>query len=305
MTAITNSSSAFYERSLQQMAGLRRVADDAQRQISTGERLARSSQDPVASAQLRLLARSERLAEIETLNADNAAQELTASSDALETVADAMIRVRELVLASASDLSGAVERDAVATEIEQLRVSMLALANALSLAGRPLFGGEGTGAAYLVDAAGTASYAGTAASGDLEIAPGTRIERGLTGPEVFDFNDASGPTDVFAFLATLVSDLRGGVADPVAAAQTAVSGIDNSIETLSRAQAVLGARLGWVDTVAEAQVARQEARSEQQGKLGGVDLAVTITRLQQTLNVLEASQASFARLSSLSLFDEI
>lgn len=305
MAVINNSSSAFYERTLQQMAGLRRVAEDAQRQISTGERLARSSQDPVASAQLRLLARSERLAEIEVGNADLAAQELTASSDVLETVANAMIRVRELVLASASDLSGAVEREAVAAEIEQLRAGALASANSLSLGGRPLFGGEGTGAAYLVDAAGTATYAGTAASGSLEITTDVRIERGLTGPEVFAFTDQSGPTDVFAFLAALVADLRGGVGDPVAAAQTAVGGIDNAIETLSRAQAVLGARLGWVDTVAEAQVARQEARSQQQGQLGGVDLAVTITRLQQTLNVLEASQASFARLSSLSLFDEI
>lgn len=304
MPAIINSTAAFYDSSLAQMAQLRRGAQDAQRQISTGERLARGSQDPVASAQLRLLARSERLAAIERGNAATATQELTASSDALDSVTNALIRVRELLLASASDLSGPVEREAMATEIEQLRASILATANTFSLSGRPLFGGEGMGAAYVIDAAGAATYAGTAASGALEIAPENLVERGLTGPEVFGLAGQNGPSDVFAFLATLVADLRGGAADPRSAAQSALGGIDSAIDTLGRAQAVLGARLGWIDTLAQAQVAREEARVEEQGRLGGVDLAATITRLQQTLNVLEASQASFARLASLSLFDE-
>lgn len=304
MPAIINSTAAFYDSSLAQMAQLRRGAQDAQRQISTGERLARGSQDPVASAQLRLLARSERLAAIERGNAATATQELTASSDALDSVTNALIRVRELLLASASDLSGPAEREAMATEIEQLRASILATANTFSFSGRPLFGGEGIGAAYAIDAAGAATYAGTAASGALEIAPENLVERGLTGPEVFGLAGQNGPSDVFAFLATLVADLRGGAADPRSAAQSALGGIDSAIDALGRAQAVLGARLGWIDTLAQAQIAREEARVEEQGRLGGVDLAATITRLQQTLNVLEASQASFARLASLSLFDE-
>jgi len=52
-------------------------------------------------------------------------------------------------------------------------------------------------------------------------------------------------------------------------------------------------------------VARDEARTQEQSQLGDVDLAEAITQLQQTLTTLEASQASFARVSSLSLFDLI
>ncbi|OZA91497.1 MAG: hypothetical protein B7X57_10130, partial [Erythrobacter sp. 34-65-8] len=40
-------------------------------------------------------------------------------------------------------------------------------------------------------------------------------------------------------------------------------------------------------------------------EVGGADLAATISRLQQVMTTLEASQASYARLASLSLFDRL
>ena len=46
---ISLSTSAFYEQSARQIASLRAEADDLQRQIGTGERLSRSSDDPVAT----------------------------------------------------------------------------------------------------------------------------------------------------------------------------------------------------------------------------------------------------------------
>ena len=112
-------------------------------------------------------------------------------------------------------------------------------------------------------------------------------------------------TDLFAFIQTLADDLRGGAADPAAAARDAMAGLDSALETLTRAQTVLGARIAWVETVQQGQVARAEARSRESGEIGGVELASAITQMQQVLTVLEASQASFARLSSLSLFDAI
>ena len=50
------STSAFFERAGLDISNLRQRAQDLQSQISSGERLARPSDDPVASARLRLLA---------------------------------------------------------------------------------------------------------------------------------------------------------------------------------------------------------------------------------------------------------
>ena len=72
---------------------------------------------------------------------------------------------------------------------------------------------------------------------------------------------------------------------------------------MTTTQTVVGTRLAWIDLVSERRTEAGELRAEQQAEVGGADLAETMTRLQQTMTVLEASQASFARLSSLTLFD--
>ena len=51
---INLSTGAFYERSTSQIGTLRAKAESLQQQIGTGERLERSSDDPVAAARLRL-----------------------------------------------------------------------------------------------------------------------------------------------------------------------------------------------------------------------------------------------------------
>ena len=48
-----------------------------------------------------------------------------------------------------------------------------------------------------------------------------------------------------------------------------------------------------------------ELRSTEEADLGGTDIASTVAQLQQTLTVLEASQASFSKLSNLSLFNNL
>lgn len=304
MIAVTNSTAAFFRRVQGQMDGLRAEAEALQQQVSTGSRLQRASDDPVASARLRALSRSERLAGIDGANAARANEELSAASARLEEVATALIRARELVVQAASDATSPAMRAAIAGEIAQLRDGVLASANALSLTGRTLFSGEQPGPAYVLDAAGNASYVGGQASGTLELGEGVAVERGLTGPAVFTFDHAGGPTDVFAFLRTLEAGLRSG-ADPAQFARDAIPGLDSAVASIGQGQTILGVRLGWLETVQAAQLQRADDRAEETGAIGGVDLASAITRMQQVLTVLEAGQASFVRLASLSLFDRL
>lgn len=305
MYGISNSTSAFYRRSLQQMNDLRADAERLQAQVSSGERLAQSSDDPVAASRLRALARADRLAGVDAAHAAQASEELGQGAEAIQDIANAVIRARELALWAATETLSDAERAGIAEELEQLRNSIFASANARSDTGRAIFGGETPDAAYVMDGAGTVAYAGTAQGGTLDIGSGMEVARGITGPNVLDFATGGGATDIFAFVQTLAADLRGAAADPAAAARDAIGGFDNALATLTRAQTVLGARIAWIDTVQQGQIARGEARSREGGEIGGVELASAITRMQQVLTVLEASQASFARLSSLSLFDAI
>ncbi len=305
MTTISRGTAAFYERSISQMAGLRRDAERLQQQLSTGKRLEVSSDDPVAAARLRGLSRAGRLAEVDSSNAARANDGLRYADNALQNVANDLARARELTVQAANGTLSDAQRALIGEELDQIQTSLVATANLTGSDGRPLFAGDGAGPAYTLDAAGNAVYAGTAAAGDISLGDGLTVTRGVTGPEAFDFTTGGVATDVFAFIKDLAEALKGASTDPAAAARAALGGFDDALESLTRSQTVIGVRVAWVETVQDRQVVTSESRVQETADAGGVDFASTIAELQQMLVVLEASQAGFARVSQLSLFNSI
>ncbi|MEL7445617.1 MAG: flagellar biosynthesis protein FlgL [Pseudomonadota bacterium] len=304
MSIVSNSTAAFYQRSLGQMSGLRSELERLQAQVATGERFDRSSDDPVAASRLRALARAERLDTVNGDNADRLSRDLEAASDQITGVSNLLIRAREIAINAGNDAIGDEARNAIATELEELGEELFNRANSNALSGEPLFAGEIGTSAYVRNPDGSASYAGTAVSGSLTVADGVSIERGVTGPQVFEFAVGGTPGDAFALIADLAVALRTGT-DPGAAARDTLAGFDAALESSNRSQTVVGARLAWIDSLQQNQIDREFLRAEEQAEVGGADLTESIAQLQQTLTVLEASQASFARLSSLSLFNAL
>jgi flagellar hook-associated protein 3 FlgL len=305
MGSITNSAGSFFNRSLSQMADLRAGIERTRTQIATGRKIERGSQDPAVAAQLRSVARREALAEVEGDNAARLGQDLGAAASEVEAVTNLLQRARELAVKAANTPTGAGGRQAIAFELEQLNQELFSRANATSLTGEPLFAGLSSNAAFTRDAAGNVSYAGTAQSGAVPVAAGTAIERGLPGSEVFEFTLGGSPSSAFAVLGGLVAALQGGAADPAAAANAALAGIDAALDTTNRATTILGTRMAWVEQVENQQAERKIALAERRSRVGDTDIADAIARLQQSLTALEASQSAFARVSSLTLFDAL
>ena len=305
MTSIGTSTSAFYARSTQSLETLRAQAEAVQQQIGRGERLTRSSDDPVAASRLRQLARSERLSAIDSTNASRAIADLTLTDQALSAVADTVIRVKELTTQAATGTLSDAQRAGIGEEIALLHGNLVALANTRDSAGHALFGGETSGNAYTIDAAGDATYAGTASAGDLALGDGQSVRRGLTGPEFLNFNANGVPTNLMAVVKALGRALQGGVANPAAAARDALATLGAGLDKLTTGQTLVGARLAWIDLTSERRVDLSELRSGEQAEIGSTDIAVSISRLQQLTLVLDASQASFGRLAQLSLFNQL
>lgn len=298
---ISLSTSAFYERATRQVGTLRAQAEELQQQMGTGQRLSRSSDDPVAAARLRTLARSERLAEIDQRSSDLAANDLKMTDDALGSIANVIIRAQELATHAASDTLSVDQRAVIASEVTSLREALLAIANGRDSTGHALFGGQAAGAAY--EAGGTtAAYVGTAAKEAVDLGDGQSVVPALTGPEVFAFEAGGVPTDLFAVLGGLASALESG-GNQSGASRDALGGLAAGLEKVTTAQTVVGARLGWIEVMDERRIATSELVTDEQTAIGGADLATTMTRLQEVTTVLEASQASFVRLAGLSLFD--
>ena len=298
---INLSTGAFFERSTQQISVLRARAETLQQQIGTGDRIERSSDDPVAAARLRMLARSERMATVDTRNSQLAEADLKLADQSLESIADLVIRARELAVQGAAATLTDEQRAAIGIEMKGLRESLLSLANSRNLAGHALLGGQATGAAY-TDDAGVARFVGTTELDSFEIGEGQSVVPGLTGPEVFNFEIAGNPTDMFVVLGNLAAALTAGGDTAREASSGALESLDVGLEKVSTAQTVIGARLNWVDLMTERRENNAERVADERADVGGADIAVTMSRLQETLTVLEATQASFVKLSNLSLF---
>ena len=305
MSFIVNSTLAFYGRSTSQMSTLRREAEVTQARIATGKRLERSSDDPVAASRLRSLARADRLGAIDAANAARAKDNLSLASGVLSSIGQDILRTRELALWAASETLSSQDRANIGQEIAQLRDTILANLNASDGSGQPLFAGETGAVAYQLDAAGNATYVGANVSGTIALGDGQSVTRGVTGPEIVELTAGGVATDLLAVMKTLADTLQGLGGNPTAAAQAAVGELDGGLEALTRSQTIVGTRLAWIETVQDRQTAKAEHRAAEQAETGGVDLASTIVDLQQKLTVLEASQASFTRLSALSLFSKI
>lgn len=305
MPFVGNSTGAFFERSLGQLSSLRGTIERLQTQIASGVRIERGSDDPVGASRLRAIERLERRGATEAENATRLGQDLAGSASEIEGVVEILQRARELAVAAASDTIGEKGRAAIADELEQMADELFARSNARSITGAPLFAGTAAAPAFTRDANGVVTYNGNNQNGTVPIAPGTVIERGVTGAQLFEFDVNGSPSSAFAVITDLAVALRGGVADPGAAARDAIAGIDAGLDTANRSQTVIGARLAWVESIQQDQQNRAVSIAEKRSEIADTDISDTIVRLQQTLTALEASQASFTRVASLNLFNAL
>ena len=304
MTSISSSTSAFYDAAISNMASLSTEAAKLQNQISTGQRLQSGADDPLAASQLRALARAEALAGADSAAADAAKGDLTQADDTLTAIANITSRIQQLATQAANATLNDSQRAAIGKEVAALRGNLVSLANTRDASGNALFGGEGAGAAYTLDAAGNASYAGSASAASLTLGPGLSVTRSLTGPEFLRFTSGGTTTDLLA-LTKALGDALQAPSGAQAAASAALDPLGAATSAITTAQAVVGARLSWLDTTGTIQTQLTQSRDEARSSIGGADAATAISRLQQTMTALQASQASFTKLASLNLFDLI
>lgn len=299
MTIFATSTSAFYDRSVLDMSSIRSQAEQIQSQIGSGKKLTASSDDPLAASRLRNLDRISALAQIDTAAANRATADLTLVDSALNEFATFITRAQELATQAASSTLTDAQRKSIGTELAQINGNLIALANTRDTAGQALFGGDTGGAAYLADG----TYVGTGAAGVLQLGDGQSVARSFTGPEFLDFPSGGTTKNLFAAIKDLADTLSAGGPGAAGAANAALTTLADGLDSITTAQTVLGARLSWIDLNTQRQQIMGEARSEEQSQLGATDLTEALSRLNELSTVLQASQASFTRLSNLSLFD--
>ncbi len=180
-----------------------------------------------------------------------------------------------------------------------------------------------TGAAYTIsftapgsyevlDSASTVVGTGSFTSGDSIAFQGVSvtIEGEPAAGDTFAIA-SGGKTDIFAELSNLITTLETSSGSPVSNAarntniNQGIEGLDASLARLIGVQTDIGGRMrsvaDQIELNADAKLQFQTLRSD----LEDVDVPAAATLLSQQLVSLEASQAAFARVQNLSLFNFI
>ena len=302
------SSTQIYQQGVESMLERQRELAETQLQVSTGKRILRPSDDPSGSVRILDLKESEqRLAQYQR-NADWATARLDQEETALDSITNILQRVRELNVQGNNDTYTATDRAAIAAEVGQLRDNFLQLVNSQDANGEYIFSGYRTLSKPMeqtLNAAGEAQFSYNGDEGQRLLQIGESREVAIGDPGSIFMNVASVDP-------TVVSGERamGEIIDAVAvafnagtASQETLTDLDTALDRIFTTRAKIGARMNAIDDQKASNDAFDLAVKDVRSSLEDLDYAEAISRFNQQLTALQASQQAFLRVQDLSLFN--
>ena len=293
-----------YDRPSLLMASLNSQADRLQTQVATGKKILAPSDSASGWQQLSGLKRAAADDGAYAANIKMAQSLLAATDGALDTVETQLQRAKAFAVQANSDTVTPEGRAAILKEVEAIVTDLLGAVNATDTRGQPLFGGAAGDAAYARQPDGSIAYVGQGEAAPIPVGEGIEIAATERGPRAFGgIPTANGESDMFAILTAFAAALQPG-AEP-GGVDAAMTDLDAALDQLGTTRASVGARAFRMDLEAERLVDADVTREAARSGIEDADTATSIAELQKTLTILQATQASFTKLTSLSLFDYI
>jgi flagellar hook-associated protein 3 FlgL len=268
---------------------------DLQQRLSSGKLIARPSDSPtgtVSAMQMRAEIRDNMQW---SRNADDGLGWLGTIDRTLTSALDSTRRARDLTLTGLnSGATSPAAQEALAAEIDQLRLGLIGLANTRYL-DRPVFGGT-TNGSQAYDASGT--YIGPATSPPVlrTVGANATVRVDQTGPEVF------GPAgdDLFAVLTDISTAMRAG---DQTALRAGLGDLDVAMRRVQGKVAEVGAgynRLEQMQTTADDRILSLRSSLSE---VEDIDLPATLVELSLAQVAQEAALAATQRVVTPSLAD--
>jgi flagellar hook-associated protein 3 FlgL len=263
-----------------------------QAQMSSGKKISVPSEDPAGASDMLRLRGDQRALTQYARNASDGDSWLTTVDSALTSSLAALRRARDLTLQGGDGALGATSREALASELEGVRDSLLDLANS-SYVGRNVF--AGTSDAGVAFGPGYA-YTGTAGANPVErrIGAATSVRVDSDGAAVF----GTGTDSVFALLDTIAASLRSG-ADPT----THLDALDTHMEAMLTEVASVGARHGQVLAATSDLKSQELTVKSQLSGIEDIDLAEVILELQMQEVAYQGALGAASKVLQPSLMD--
>lgn len=264
------------------------VADLAA-QVSSGKRVERPSDDPLAWANARRLALRQAMSEGRGEGLALGADALAETDRALASIGDVTAEAKQLALQASNASLGATERATMAERVRSLFDLARTAANTRGASGEYLLAGAQSDKEPF-DPRGV--YQGDAGTRALETGEAGTATASLPGTAL----TAAGGVDVLPALARLASALD---ANDLPGIQLAIDEMSTAHDQVSKARTAVGS-MGAV--LRDADDARGELEVTLQGRIAAfteVDVVTAASELAQRTRALEAAQAVNGRLAQL------
>lgn len=299
-----------YENVVSNLQSRQRGLQQSQEQLTSGKRVARPSDDPVAAARAErsMVTITRADAHQRALEASRTATQLAES--ALGDAGELVQQARETLLAAGNPSYTDGERSMLVQTLSSLRQQLLSVANRSDGAGGYLFGGQGSSSPPFVDTPAGVSYNGQA--GDLMVASNeslsTSVDGGLTWLQAPAAVSGDPPLSLFGVLDAAIANLSGpGISDPQVATTVhdGVRDIDAFHNHLLGARARAGEALNRMDTtelrIADTKLAAETERSTAED----LDMVQAISQFQNRQTGYDAALKAYSLVQRMSLFNYI
>lgn len=297
------STSQLYDRSSTLMRQLAAKADKLQTQISTDKRIGTASDDPVAFQKLALIKRSGANDGAYGANIKIAQSLLAQSDSTLGSFESQLQKAAELAVQANNDALSPENRRVIGDQLTAIVQDLVGLANTKDVRGQPLFGGASGDTAVAQAQNGSVSFTDIGEPSPIPVGDGVDVHATDSAKRLFgNIPTTNGPSDVFAIISKLATALTSNTGASAAAAEAGTD-LKTALTQIGAARGSVGARAARLDLETARLTEVATIREGDRSSLEDTDTAAAITELQKTMTVLSATQASFSKLSSLSLFN--
>lgn len=270
---------------------------DLQARMSSGKQITKASDDPSGTGRAMALRADQAATTQASRNADDGLAWLGTIDTAMQGAISALRRARDLTVQGASSGStGPASREAIATELEGIRDSLLDLANT-ELQGRSVFSGTTSdGVAFDDGTTGTpyAWHGVTGATVERRLSPDATVRVDADGVAAF----GEGATSVFALLDNIAADLRG-----TAEVSGRLAEIDTKLDGMLSEIADVGIRYKQVSDTKSVIAAKLQDTTSSISGIEDIDLAETIMELKMQEVAYQGALGAAARVLQPTLMD--
>ena len=302
------STSQLFDNSVNQMNRQQSKIAEMQAKLASGKQIVKPSDDSEKSAVIQRLQTAIDRQSVYERSLDTAENRLAAEESALMSSERILQRIRQLAVQGNTDTLSVDDKEILANEITSLREELLSLANIQDANGNYVFAGSNVQTkAFDVNADGDIIYQGDKTQTSVDISDQRRLVLNRAGDEVFASVDrvVDGDTQDISFFKVIDDFAQALATDDEDALNLGLEEISSITEEMGASIADLGSRISTVNNQREILEDTNLRYQDLLSNAQDLDYATAVTKLSAELLSLEAAQASFAKISQLSLFNYI